>query len=248
MPSLWACRITSFLRIRQTKSTMHTHHAVSPYLWGVKAHTATSESTQFQTLYYILNCATTGIKSSEQRKKESSLLLLLLVFYFLKKSLRFQAGSISRWEGKEICLGKYIVEVLREPHGTTRDRTVLHKGLVSATTRMTLGPALSPVSWRSWNLQLPLLSFQNFSPTDHVGHHLSATTISELVLPQASVCKLSTTGIDSTGGFIPSIFSLQTLFPNPRHRHAGNHLLLLLTHRSLSRLQPNSLHGHAMGG
>lgn len=42
---------------------------------------------------------------------------------------------------------------------------------------------------------------------------------------------------DGTGGSIPSIFTLQTLFPNLMHRHAGNHHLLL-THRSPSRLQP----------
>lgn len=137
-------------------------------------------------------------KAQNPQNKEKKIIIITVVvsILFSKKNASDskQVQSLGgEGRGKEICLGKYIVEVLHEPHGTTRDRTVLHK--VSATTRMTLGPALSPASWRSCNLQLPLLSFQNFSHSDHMGHHLSATTISELVLPQASVCKLSTTGI-----------------------------------------------------
>lgn len=138
------------------------------------------------------------------------------------------------------------MEVLHKPHGTARDRTVLHKGLVSAKTRMTPGPALPPASWRSCNLLLPLLSFQ-ISPTATTW----ATTSLPCHIPRAGAAPgLGVQALhsqDGTGGFISSIFSLQTLFPNLRHRHAGNHHLLL-THRSPSRLQPSSLCSHAMAG
>lgn len=92
VPSLSVCRITSLLWIRkkraQTRSTIHTHHAVNLYLWGGKVCTATPESTLFQTLYYILNWATRGTKSSEQRKKKSSFITVVIRILFSLKTPR----------------------------------------------------------------------------------------------------------------------------------------------------------------
>lgn len=78
------------------------------------------------------------------------------------------------------------MEVLHKPHGTKRDRTVLHKSLVSAMTRITPGPAQTPE-------EAAFAVISKFLPQRTHGPPLLCHTIfPELVLPQASVCKLST--------------------------------------------------------
>lgn len=150
--------------------------------------------------------------------------------------------------------------VLHKAHVTTRDTTVLHKGLVSARTRTRTrtrtrilpGPALPAASQRSCSSLhrascYPCCRFKTSPTASPAGTVTTWATTSPLHrVPRAGAARdLGVQALRSWGdtrGLIPSLFSVQTSrcdsHAQPTHGHAGDHHHLP-AHRSPSRLEPS---------
>lgn len=152
------------------------------------------------------------------------------------------------------------MEVLHKAHITTKDRTVLHKGLVSARTRTRRapGPALPAASQRSCSLLhqascYPCCHFKTSPTTSPAGTvAMWATTSLPHHTPRAGaapgLCVKALHSWGSTGGLIPSIFVCKHRVSSLMHSPLTGDHHHLLTHTSPRRLQPSSLCGCAEAG